>query len=117
MMYFQPLKMTKIIVLYSINEIGGDDEDVDDSQYTRIVIIFTFILFYIIFCLYCFITERKLNESCHIPIQCSKATPNSTCDNKTGVCECIEGHIEIANTCLSGMFNLFYCVLVNLILF
>lgn len=103
--------MTKIIVLYSINEIGGDDEDVDDSQYTNSN------HFYIIFCLYCFITERKLNESCHIPIQCSKATPNSTCDNKTGVCECIEGHIETANTCLSGMFNLFYCVLVNLILF
>lgn len=47
-MYFQPLKMTKIIVLYSINEIGGDDEDVDDSQYTRIVIIFSLYFVYIV---------------------------------------------------------------------
>ncbi|XP_065929300.1 rh5-interacting protein isoform X2 [Magallana gigas] len=42
---------------------------------------------------------RRLNESCDAPIQCS--TPNSTCNNKTGVCECIEGYLEISNTCLS----------------
>lgn len=42
------MKMTKIIVLYNIDEVGGDDDDVDDSKYTRIVIIFTIYFVYIL---------------------------------------------------------------------
>lgn len=47
------------------------------------------------------VSVRRLNESCDVPIQCSESTANSTCNNTTGVCECIEGHLEISNTCLS----------------
>eukprot|EP00105_Crassostrea_gigas_P014774 XP_011431555.1 PREDICTED: uncharacterized protein LOC105331164 isoform X1 [Crassostrea gigas] len=48
--------------------------------------------------------ERRLNETCDDDIQCSVVTPNSTCNRTTNVCECTEGHLQMLNMCVHGLF-------------
>lgn len=48
--------------------------------------------------------ERRLNETCDDDIQCSVVTPNSTCNRTTKVCECTEGHLQMLNMCVHGLF-------------
>lgn len=53
----------------------------------------------LLWCLFLLLQDRRMGDSCTTQSHCNVSNPYSTCNTKTGVCECKEGYFERFNTC------------------